>query len=242
MDPVIIYEDDDILAVNKPAGLITHPVSETDASPSVAGWIRTQRPALDGVGEHPLRPGIVHRLDRDTSGVLLIAKNQRTFKFLKTLFQERKIQKTYLGIVRGPIPASGTIARPIGFRNGSVKRSVFSVRGAKEAVTRYTTLSYWRDGATGAQYALVQFRPETGRTHQIRVHAAAIGHSIVGDALYGGKGTSVLARRHLLHAETLEFTTEDGRVVRVSADAPDDFRQFLSGFIQESPPDAKRGG
>ncbi len=242
MDPIIIYEDENILAVNKPAGMLTHssaPLTTSRVRPgsmeyTLADWACEHDPGIRRVGEDSGRPGIVHRLDRETSGIILIAKNQRTFLFLKRLFQERTIIKSYVAIVHGKMPKAGRITKPIGIKNGSVKRSVFSSRNKKEAYTRYETEAYGIDEETKENYSLVRAYPETGRTHQIRVHFASIGHPIVGDVLYGAVKNKSEKRRHLLHAESITFTTEDGSALTLSAEPPEDFSLFFSRLKREA--------
>lgn len=233
LQPRVVYEDDALIAVNKPAGLLTHGTSHEE--PSLAEWLVDRFPYLRTVGEDPTRPGIVHRLDRDTSGIVLIAKTQQSFIFLKTLFQERRTQKTYRAIVHGITPSRGTIEKSIGREAGSVKQSVFSARGQKEAVTEYERVATYHDNR-GNEFSLVLAYPKTGRTHQIRVHFAAIGHPIAGDRLYGGKKHASAAPRQMLHAESIAFTDETGRALRISADPPADFAAYLRSLTPITAP------
>lgn len=222
----IIYETDDFLAVNKPAGVLVHPgrPGETEEG-TVVGWLRREYPEIQGVGDEPqFRPGIVHRLDKDTSGILLIAKNQKSFEYLKHLFQTRGIQKTYLALVYGKVVGKGTIDKPIGIKSGSVKRSVNAkdMKMVKEALTEYRAVKLFQKGT----YTLLRVSPKTGKTHQIRVHLASIGHPIVGDMLYGKKKENPFGlTRQFLHAESIEFTTPDGSRVHLEAELPPDLEE-----------------
>ncbi len=229
LSPTIVYEDRNFLAINKPAGLITHPKNAGDKTPSVTSWILKHYPALADVGEYPDRPGIMHRLDKDTSGILLIAKNQPTYDYLKGLFQTRKIKKYYLALVIGQLKEDrGVIDAPIG-RIG-MKRTTIAKHGKlvdkKEASTEYTTVKKFE------KYTLLEILPHTGRTHQIRVHLKHIGHPIIGDDLYAPKDAKRpegLARL-FLHARKLEFTTPDGKAMSLEADLPEGLQKVLSAL------------
>jgi len=220
-EPKIIYEEKDFLAVEKPAGLLTHPTKHSN-EPTLVDWLLERYPEIKNVGDEPkLRPGIVHRLDKETSGILLVPRTQAEFEYFKSLFAERKIEKKYLAVVYGtPKEKSGTIDMPIGIKNGTVKRSVHAVRMRKPAVTEYRVLRIFaRDGN---EYSLLEIMPRTGRTHQIRVHLAAIGHPIVGDRLYGKKSLNsrfqIIDSRLMLHAFSLEFSASDGRRLKLEVE------------------------
>jgi 23S rRNA pseudouridine1911/1915/1917 synthase len=201
IEPEIIYEDKNFLAINKPAGLLVHRDKPTSTEPTVADWLVKKYPEIKAVGDNPeIRPGIVHRLDKETSGVMLVAKNQKYFEYLKRLFQSRQIKKTYLALVFGKLePRQGVITKAIGIKSGTIKRSVHSAKMAKEAVTEYRVIKYIggpeepqgalgkREGTNGGFFSLVEVSPKTGRTHQIRVHLASIHHPVLGDKLYGPK-------------------------------------------------------
>ncbi len=221
----IIYEDANIVVINKPAGMLTHRVANLSSSPAVSDWLVEHYPPAASVGDSPaLRPGIVHRLDRDTSGVLLLAKTQVAFDFFKRQFQERTIKKTYLAVVKGEVkPASGEINLPIGIKSGTTKRSVHSSKMSRDALTAYRLKKVFsRDGDP---FSLLEIFPKTGRTHQIRVHLSAIGHPVVGDPLYGHRGSH---RELLLHAYALEGVNLDGINFHFSASPPPSFRAFLT--------------
>ncbi len=215
----IIYEDKNFLAVDKPAGVLVHPTTSPVKEETITDWILKNRPEIGVVGDNPqIRPGIVHRLDRDTSGVLLIAKNQEYFEYLKSLFQTHEIKKTYLALVRGHVSSKeGKIDKPIGLKSGSVKRTVTTshAKMVKNAVTNYRVKKYIGDDT------LLEVSPETGRTHQIRVHLASIGHPIVGDKIYGGKRTHPVSGVPLcLHALSVEFAISPGQRMKIEAEPP----------------------
>ena len=233
--PSVLYEDDEILALDKPAGMLVHGFPAGRRRPqveegTVVAWLRKHRPEIARVGDEPAeRPGIVHRLDKDTSGVLLVAKTEAVFLRLKKLFKEREIEKTYLAVVSGwPEPEKGTIEKPIGIVDGSVKRSVHATKFLKPARTDYEVVRRLAL-PDGEKAALLRVSPKTGRTHQIRVHLASINHPILGDALYGGRrGAQGAAPRLLLHASAIAFSPDSGRRLEIEAPLPQDFRDFLA--------------
>lgn len=210
-----------MLAVNKPAGILVHAANLKSSEETVADWLKANHPAVLKVGDDPsLRPGIVHRLDRDTSGVLVIAKNQKYFDYLKSLFQGREVKKTYLALVNGRVDSGGLINKPIGLRNGSTKRTVTTKRARmiKEALTEYKVKKHLKT-ASGGEYTLLEVMPKTGRTHQIRVHLASIGHPILGDKIYGGKSKNSSGRL-CLHAYSIELPLSNGKRIKITADPP----------------------
>lgn len=226
----ILYEDKDILALNKPVGFIVHPDGRSKG-PFLTDWIIENYPKTKKVGE-PIetkeygiieRPGIVHRLDRDTSGVILIAKTKKGYESLKKQFQDRTITKKYLTFVYGEIKDQyGIINRPIG-RSPKDFRRWSATRGARgemrPAETWYTLLAY-RVG-----YSFLEVEPRTGRTHQIRVHFKAINHPIVSDTLYASEKPSALGfKRNALHAYSIEFEDTKGKRILVKAPIPKDFK------------------
>ncbi|MEK7651247.1 MAG: RluA family pseudouridine synthase [Patescibacteria group bacterium] len=239
----IIYENDDFVAINKPAGMLVHRPEKGPKSAQkesvLTDWIKEHYPETKEVGDESfLRPGIVHRLDEDTSGILLIAKNQHFFSHLKGLFQKHEVKKTYLALVHGRMTGKGRIEKPIGLISGSVKRSVNgkNLKMVKEAVTEYKVLKVLK-----GKYSLLRIFSETGRTHQIRVHLASIGHPIVGDRLYGNKkedgelGKELELTRQFLHAESAEFNLEDGSRIKIEAELPGELTDFLESLqIKES--------
>ncbi len=237
--PSLIYENENFIAVQKPAGLMVHAARvsskrRVDAarsqSPTLVDWIIEKYPEVKTVGDDPaLRPGIVHRLDKETSGIMIIARNQRTFEFLKGLFEKRAIEKTYLALVFGkPKPEEGIIEAAIGIRNGTLKRSVHSQKMAKAAVTEYRTLRtsvFRKPDGKEVEYSLLEVKPKTGRTHQIRVHLASIGNPILGDVLYGPKKQPEFVHRLMLHARSIAFSDASGSRFEFEAPPPPDFAQ-----------------
>lgn len=244
----VIYEDVDMAVLDKPAGVAVHPAApEGQTSPHKVGRAPREKTLVDeiiarwpeakNVGEDPVRPGIVHRLDKETSGVMLVAKTQAGFLWLKQQFQERKVIKKYFALVAGKMPqASGVIAKPIGrsrkfgkfttklHKNLSRER----INKAREATTKWRVLKEFES------CALLELEPETGRTHQLRVHLAAIGHPVIGDALYGGKASQkyreLLGNRHFLHASSLELTLPSGARFNVESELPQELQNFLKGL------------
>lgn len=207
IDIPVLYEDEALIAINKPEGIQIHPAGNIDMK-TVAHWIITKYPEIRGIGENALRPGIVHRLDRETSGVLVIAKTEASFKGLKELFQKRTMEKTYIALVYGHMEAlEGQINKPLIRHSGELKRFVVETQyvpeGARQALTLYRVIARY------AEFDLLSVTPKTGRTHQIRVHLASLGHPIVGDKLYTSKsfrrGDKLFSERQMLHAYRLKF-------------------------------------
>ncbi|OGY66455.1 MAG: hypothetical protein A3A04_01080 [Candidatus Harrisonbacteria bacterium RIFCSPLOWO2_01_FULL_40_28] len=230
--PCIVYENNDVIVINKPSGLLVHP-HKLSHEPTVTSWILEQFPYIEGVGENKHRPGMVHRLDKETSGLMVIAKNQETFFFLKNLFQTRAIEKTYSALVWGHVASrEGIIDKPFGILSGTLKRSVRATKMIKDAVTHYRVVHYYKSTDSREEFTLLHVSPKTGRTHQIRVHCASIGHPILGDILYGSKKHIDVGKKlgvpHLfLHAESLEFTLKNGERVHISADMPEELKKFI---------------
>lgn len=233
MTPKVIYQDKDILIVNKPAGLLVHQISykrQATSDKTLVDWLLENYPEVREVGDEPkIRPGIVHRLDKETSGIMVVALNQKAFDYLKNFFQTRQIKKTYLALVWGRVPQKfGTIDKPLGIKSGSVKRSVTAQKMVKEAKTVYKVIKFIKSG--NADFTLLEVRPLTGRTHQIRVHLASIGHPVVGDKLYGRKIIPENLTRQFLHAEAIELTLPNGQRLKVAADLPKDLSDFLKAL------------
>jgi len=214
----VVYEDADLLVVDKPAGLTVHPAPGHPRH-TLVNAVLGRCTDLSGVGG-ALRPGIVHRLDRDTSGLLIVAKNDRAHQSLSRQLKERQVEKTYLALVRGRLtPSEGTIDAPIG-RDPRHRKRMAVVAGGRPATTRYRTIREV-DGRS-----LLEVRPVTGRTHQIRVHLSAAGHPIAGDPLYGGRDP--LVPRQFLHAWRLAFQhPTSGERLQFEAPLPGDLRDVL---------------
>jgi len=225
----VLFEDDDLLIIMKPAGIQMHPAGK-DMEGTVANWIASTRPEMLSVGDDPSRPGIVHRLDRNTSGVVVLAKNKESFRMLQNLFRSRRIRKTYLALVTGNVAEkTGVIKYPLGNRTGTLRRLAIMdgscPRGARSAITEYRLKTRY------TKYDLLEVSPKTGRTHQIRAHFAAIGHPVLGDRLYGGRRMkrAGMPERQLLHAASIAFLF-DGENRSFEAPLPSDFIEFLSGI------------
>jgi 23S rRNA pseudouridine1911/1915/1917 synthase len=224
----VIYEDEHILAVDKPYGLAVHKVSPTDPQITLADLLVAERPYLAGVGESPLRPGLVHRLDKETSGVILIAKDQATFLYLKGLFQTRQVHKEYLALVNGsPREPLGTIDAPLG-KVGT--KQTTQIRGRRQLVVR-DALTEYRVERSFKDYTLVRVMPKTGRTHQIRVHLKHIGCPLAGDKLYAPKRPLPPGLDRLfLHAQRLSFTGPDGTALVLESPLPDALQKVLDSL------------
>ena len=220
----IIFEDNDILVIDKPAGLTVHPVNKSQKN-TLVNQILSYCPRIKDIGDDPLRPGIVHRLDKDTSGLMVIAKNNSAFEYLKKEFQERKVVKKYLALVIGQIKdKKGTITKAISLsKKDHRKRSALLDDKAKPAWTEYKVLKRFKD------FTLLEVRPKTGRTHQIRVHLASIGHPIAGDKQYKFKRQAWPANlnRQFLQAAYLKFRLPNGKLVEFKSELPKDLERIL---------------
>lgn len=222
IDLKIIYEDDDVLVLNKPKGLVVHPAAGHSGGTLVNALLHHCR-ELSGIGGEA-RPGIVHRLDKDTSGVLVVTKNDRAHLSLATQFREHTVTREYVAIVHGEVQAKqGIIDAPIARDPKHRKKMAVCPEGrGRRAVTRFCVL----ERLPG--YTLLALRLETGRTHQIRVHMASIGHPVVGDSTYGPRKTIMLAASQALHARLLGFRhPADGRYLEFKAEAPPEFHKLL---------------
>jgi 23S rRNA pseudouridine1911/1915/1917 synthase len=200
----IVYEDQALLVVNKRAGMVVHPAPGHPGG-TLVNALLAYCPELAASEDE--RPGIVHRLDRDTSGLILVAKNEKARRSLQRQFKERQVHKAYVALLYGHLhPAWGRVEAPIG-RDPHHRQRMAVLTGGREAITEYHVLEQFahRVGPAAGEYTLAEAEPLTGRTHQIRVHFASIGHPVVGDDVYGRRRTSLPVRRQFLHARRLGF-------------------------------------
>jgi 23S rRNA pseudouridine1911/1915/1917 synthase len=223
----IIHEDKDFLVVNKGADTLAHRTS-LSAEPALADMLAEKYPEMKTVGDAPeTRPGVVHRLDRDTSGIVIFARTQEFFDYLKNLFQTKEVKKTYRALVWGESLKKGLINAPIGLKPGTTKRSVRAknMKMIKEALTEYALEKLYE--YDDQKFSLLKIFPHTGRTHQIRVHLLSIHHPVVGDKLYGWRENPFNLHRQFLHADTIEFPLPSGSRVSFGADFPDDLAEII---------------
>ena len=218
----IVYEDEDVLVINKPKGLVVHPAAGHQEDTLVNGLLFAKAGELSGINGE-LRPGIVHRIDKDTSGLLAVAKNDLAHTVLASQLKDHTMARTYDAVVCGNLKEdSGTVDAPIGRHPTDRKKMCVTARNSKEAVTHWEVVKRYRG------YTHVRCKLETGRTHQIRVHMAHIGHPILGDTVYGHKKPELGLESQCLHAGALcFFHPRDGRPVLVFAPMPDYFTKVL---------------
>lgn len=227
----IIYEDDDIVVVNKPCGMVVHPAAGNPSGTLVNALLYHCKGSLSGIGG-VVRPGIVHRIDKDTSGLLVVAKNDEAHNFLSSLLKTHDVSRIYYAIVIGSFKEdSGTVDAPIGRHPTDRKKMAVLKAGqgtARDAVTHYTVLARYKG------FSLVKCELETGRTHQIRVHMAYKGHPLLGDSVYGGGKTAFeAANKNLisgqcLHAKELRLThPKTGQLMRFECELPDEMKKII---------------
>ena len=218
----IVYEDEDLLVINKPKGLVVHPAAGHQDDTLVNGLLYARGDSLSGING-VLRPGIVHRIDKDTSGLLAIAKNDLAHSVLASQLKDHTMCRTYDAIVCGNLKDdTGTVDAPIGRSPSDRKKMCVITRNSKPAVTHYEVVKRYKG------YTHIRCRLETGRTHQIRVHMAYIGHPLLGDTVYGHKKPELGQSSQCLHASLLQFThPRTGRPVLVYAPLPAYFEQVL---------------
>lgn len=251
MNIEVLYEDENFLAINKPSGISVHQTANNKEY-SISDWVEENYPALIGVGENMSieykggqveisRPGIVHRLDKDTSGVLLIAKNQESFIYLKRQFKKRAIEKTYrtfvYGSLKDPVASlrtgkRGVIDAPIG-RSPKNIRMWTAGRGsrgeAKDAHTEYTVIKRFQ--VKDEPFSYLEVYPKSGRTHQIRVHLRYINHPVVSDPLYSNNYPQALDFvRTALHASKIYFKDRNGKEIEIEAPMPEDFKNTIDQY------------
>ncbi len=218
----ILFENDDLLVINKPAGMVVHPAAG-HASGTLVNAVLGYDPEIEGIGGEE-RPGVVHRLDKETSGVILLAKNERAHRWLQDQFRLREVVKTYLALVDGKPPTpSGRVEAPVGRDPSHRKRmAIVPESRGREAISEYKTLESFK------AHTLLEFHPLTGRTHQIRLHCAFLGCPIVGDEIYGRKKQSIAMDRHFLHAHSLKIVLPGESKPRFfEAPLPDELEQVL---------------
>ena len=221
----VIFENEEVMVINKPADLVVHP-AVGHAHGTLVNAALAHAPQIEGVGGE-LRPGLVHRLDKDTSGLILLAKNERAQRFLQQQFQNREVRKTYIALVDGhPRTPSGRIEAPIGRDARERKRmAIVSAAKGRAAVSEYRVLERF------PAHALVEVNPLTGRTHQIRVHLAFLGCPIVGDRVYGKRRPSLTLERHFLHAARLSLRLPGQSETRTfEAPLPEDLQLVLDSL------------
>ena len=218
----IVYEDDDVVVINKPKGLVVHPAAGHEDDTLVNGLLYAMGNSLSGINGE-LRPGIVHRIDKDTSGLLAVAKNDLAHTVLASQLKDHSMHRVYEAVVVGSFREdSGTVDAPIGRHPTDRKKMCVTQRNSKEAVTHWEVVKRYRG------YTHIRCKLETGRTHQIRVHMAHIGHPILGDTVYGHKKAELGQDSQCLHAGTLCFAhPRDGRPVLVFADLPPYFKEVI---------------
>ena len=218
----IVYEDGDVIVVNKPRGMVVHPAPGHPDSTLVNALLFHCSGTLSGINGK-IRPGIVHRIDMDTSGLIIAAKNDFSHRRLAEQLKDHTLSRVYEAVVYGNIRSPGTVDAPIGRHPSDRKRQAVNVKNARSAVTHYEPLTNY------SGYCHVRCRLETGRTHQIRVHMAYIGHPIVGDMVYGRKSAHKGIAGQCLHAKSLTFVhPRTGETVTLSCPLPDYFKSVLS--------------
>ena len=225
----ILFENDDLLLVNKPAGMVVHP-AVGHASGTLVNAVLGYDPEIEGIGGEE-RPGVVHRLDKETSGLILVAKNERAHRWLQDQFRLRKVEKTYLALVDGRPPTpSGRVETYLGRDPRHRKQmAVVSASRGREAISEYRTAESFK------AHTLLEFHPLTGRTHQIRLHCAFLSCPIVGDKIYGKKKSSIAIKRHFLHAYRLKIVLPGEGEPRVfEAKLPADLVEVLNILRKES--------
>ena len=230
MDPKILYEDDSLFVIEKPAGWIVNEASTTKNQPVLQTWLRKFNYPL--VDDEVSRHGIVHRLDKETSGVMLVAKTKEAFTKLQSEFKNREVQKTYIALLHGHVVEDGKIEVPVG--RLPWRRDRFGiVAGGRNSISEYKVIKFY-PGENGG-HTLVEFSPKTGRTHQIRIHAKYIKHAIVADEFYAGRKTARNDRkwcpRLFLHAASIKFIHPvTNKVVEFKSELPDDLKNVLLGL------------
>ncbi|MBO5349394.1 MAG: RluA family pseudouridine synthase [Clostridia bacterium] len=217
----IVYEDNDIIVVNKPKGLVVHPANGNPDGTLVNAIMNICKDSLSGIGGEK-RPGIVHRIDKDTSGLLIIAKNDKAHINMSEQIKDRKVNKKYIALVRGIIKEDeATINMPIA-RSKKDRKKMAVDKDGKEAITHFKVIKRYDN------YTLLEIKIDTGRTHQIRVHMSEIGHPVIGDEVYSNGKNEFNVKGQMLHAKSLEFKHPiTGKKMYLEADIPEYFKQVL---------------
>ena len=220
----IVYEDNDIIVVNKPKGMVVHPANGNPDGTLVNAILAMCKDSLSGIGGE-IRPGIVHRLDKDTSGLLIVAKNDLAHMNMSKQIQERKVTKKYIALVKGNVPEDeATIARSTKDR----KKMAVDAKG-KDAITHFKVLKRY------GKYTLLELKIDTGRTHQIRVHMSYIGHPVVGDMVYSNGKNEFGVEGQMLHAKSLEFKHPvTNKEMHLEAELPEYFKKVLAKLDSQS--------
>ena len=223
----IIYEDDDIIVVNKPKGLVVHPANGNPDGTLVNAIMAICKDSLSGIGGK-IRPGIVHRLDKDTSGILVVAKNDKAHINLSKQIKDRKMKKIYIALVKGVVNENeATIDMPIG-RSTKDRKKMAVRKDGKQAITHFKVLKRYQN------YTLLEVKIDTGRTHQIRVHMAEIGHPVVGDIVYSIGKNEFGVVGQMLHVKSLEFThPSTGKKMHLEAELPQYFKEVIEKLDKE---------
>lgn len=223
----VVYEDSDIIVVNKPKGLVVHPANGNWDGTLVNAIMAICKDSLSGIGGE-VRPGIVHRLDKDTSGLLIIAKNDKAHINMSNEIKNREVKKVYIALVRGIVAENeATINMPIG-RSNKDRKKMAVVKNGKEAITHFKVIKRFD------KYTLLEVKIDTGRTHQIRVHLSEIGHPVVGDEIYSNGKNEFGVHGQLLHAKSLDFKHPiTGKDMHLEAELPEEFKNVLKKLEEE---------
>ena len=223
----VVYEDSDIIVVNKPKGLVVHPANGNWDGTLVNAVMAICKDSLSGIGGE-VRPGIVHRLDKDTSGLLIIAKNDKAHINMSNEIKNREVKKVYIALVRGIVAENeATINMPIG-RSNKDRKKMAVVKNGKEAITHFKVIKRFD------KYTLLEVKIDTGRTHQIRVHLSEIGHPVVGDEIYSNGKNEFGVHGQLLHAKSLDFKHPiTGKDMHLEAELPVEFKNVLKKLEEE---------
>ena len=213
----VIYEHPDFLIINKPANLVVHDPSHYHTEPTLVDWLIKHFKEISNVGSYD-RPGIVHRLDKDTSGIMIIPRNNHAHETFGNMFRDRTIQKEYLAVAKGHPDREGIVDLPIDRDPNKRNQMTHREPNGRPSTTHYKVAEYYLDNT------LVEVKPVTGRTHQIRVHLAAIGHRIIGDKIYGIPSKNI--KRHALHAHAISFTYQN-TPFHFSCNLPEDMKKLI---------------